>query len=160
MTKIPFIFASKQITKEALQACSLLWLVGCPDLCEMLKKFKLHQTHLAGRWRQHGSPFWPECPECRCWASFPRRNGCHEGVKLTSSPPRWQVHFVCRKAELCSSAAAHCLLSSSQLTSWGEEQQKHFNSHRFYKSANILTHKTTVWTFTEVKFWIQNQGYM
>lgn len=87
-------------------------------------KFVFHQTHLAGRWRQHGSLLWPECPECRCWASFLRKNECRGGVKLTSSLPLWWVHFVCRKAALCSPPAVRSPLTSSQLTSWRENQQK------------------------------------
>lgn len=97
-------------------------------LCEVVKRIEIvsFRTHLAGRWRQHGSLLWPECPECQCWARFLKRIECREAAKLSSSLPLWQVHFVCRKEMHCSTPAAHSPLSSSQLTFCTEKQHKTF----------------------------------
>lgn len=105
---------------------------------------RFHQTHLAGRWRRPGSLLWPECPVCRCWASFPKRNGCREGVKLTSTPPPWPVHSACRRAALWGSPAARCPPSSSQPTSWTEKQQEIFDFTQLSQVRRDQTHKTTV----------------
>lgn len=114
-------------------------------------KFVFHQTHLAGQWRQHGSLLWPECPECQCWASFLRKNECRGGVKLTSSLPPWWVHFVYRKVALCSPPAVRSPLSSSQQTSWRENQQKMCYSMLVLQ---IRQHRKTNSAFTSLIFWL------
>lgn len=75
-------------------------------------------THLAGRWRQLGSPTLPGLPGCRCWASSLTRSGCREGAELTSSPARWPAHSACRTVALCSRPPARSRLSSSPQTCW------------------------------------------
>lgn len=115
----PFISASNPVPSHT-ELSFLISLLCFSDFVKWWNCFS-QDSHLAGRWQQPGSPFWPECPACRCWASFLKRNECREGAELTSSPPRWPAHSAGRKVEPCSLPPARSPLSSSHQTSWMEK---------------------------------------